>query len=57
MAGKTYTIRYKSDLTLPAWTKLADVPAQGTNAVINTTDPGSAGQPRRFYQVVTPAQP
>jgi hypothetical protein len=57
IAGKTYTVRYKSDLSLPTWTKLADVPAQGSDAVIDTPDPGSTGQPHRYYEVVTPAQP
>jgi hypothetical protein len=57
VAGKTYSVRYKSDLSIPTWTKLADVPAQGSDVIIDTPDPGSAGQPQRYYQVVTPAQP
>ena len=57
IAGKTYTVRYKTDLTAATWTKLLDVPAQGTDTLLDATDPGSIGQPRRFYQVVTPQQP
>ncbi len=57
VAGKTYTVRYKNDLAAATWTKLIDVPAQGADTVLDAADPGSIGQPRRFYQVVTPQQP
>jgi len=57
IAGKTYTVRYKSDLTAATWTKLLDVPAQGSDTVIDAADNGSGGQIQRFYQVITPAQP
>ena len=57
IAGKSYTVRYKNDLTATMWTKLLDVSAQGSDTLLDVTDPGSAAQPHRFYQVVTPAQP
>jgi hypothetical protein len=57
VAGKTYTVRYKANLGISAWLKIADVPAQASDTVIDVPDDGSAGQPARFYQVVTPAQP
>jgi hypothetical protein len=57
IAGKTYTVRFKDDLTSPAWTKLADVPPQASDHAVDTADPGSIGKSRRFYQVITPAQP
>jgi hypothetical protein len=57
IAGKTYSVRYKNDLPAATWMKLADVPAQVADTVLDVTDAGSSGQPRRFYQVVTPQQP
>jgi hypothetical protein len=56
IAGKTYTVRYKNDINAATWTKLDDVPAQSADTLLEMTDPGSIGQPRRFYQIVTPAQ-
>jgi hypothetical protein len=57
IAGKTYTVRYKNDLAAATWTKLLDVPAQAADTLLDATDPNGVGQPRRFYQVITPAQP
>jgi hypothetical protein len=57
VAGKTYTVQYKNDLTASQWTKLADVPAGALTAELDVTDPGNAGEAKRFYRIVTPAAP
>jgi hypothetical protein len=55
VAGHGYTVRYKNDLAAASWIKLQDIapPPSDTTVTVNDT-PGTA---RRFYQVVTPAQP
>ena len=55
-SNHTYSVYFKTNLTDPVWTKLADVPAQSTNGIINVTDP-SPDPDTRFYQLATPAQP
>jgi hypothetical protein len=57
VAGKTYTVQYKNDLADSTWTKLADIPAQSSDTIVDTADPGSGGQSHRFYRVITPSQP
>jgi hypothetical protein len=57
IVGKTYSVFYKNALTDATWLKLADVAAQPADTLIDVTDLGATGQPRRFYQVVTPQQP
>jgi hypothetical protein len=56
-AGKTYSVLFKNALSDPTWTKLSDVPAQGTTAEIGVVDPNVGGASRRFYQVATPQVP
>jgi hypothetical protein len=56
VAGHTYTVRYKNDLA-GTWTRLQDVSAPPANANMTILDTPPAGIQRRFYQVVTPAQP
>jgi hypothetical protein len=55
VAGKTYTIQYRTDLENSAWTKLTDIPARSANGTEQITDTlfGSG----RYYRVVTPQQP
>ena len=53
IAGKTYSLLYRNDLTTGAWQKLRDV--SGTGAVIITDPSPSPGH--RYYRIVTPAQP
>ncbi|HEY6229400.1 MAG TPA: hypothetical protein VI282_19935, partial [Verrucomicrobiae bacterium] len=55
-AGVTYSVEYKNDLSDPAWTKLKDIPAQGSSGDIDVTDLSPAAQ-TRFYRIVTPSQP
>jgi hypothetical protein len=57
VAGKTYTVQYKSDLAAPQWTKLIDVPSGAVTTELDVTDPGNAGEAKRFYRIVTPAVP
>ncbi|HEU0011120.1 MAG TPA: lamin tail domain-containing protein [Verrucomicrobiae bacterium] len=55
VAGRTYSIVYSTLLPAVAWTKFADVPAQGSSGPVVVQDP--SGGPQRFYRVVTPAIP
>jgi hypothetical protein len=57
VAGKTYTVRYKNELSAAAWTKLADVPAQPSDTLFDVLDSTANSQPRRFYQIITPQAP
>lgn len=57
IAGKTYTVQYKAQLSDATWLKLIDVPAQGANVELDVTDPSATGQLQRFYRVITPQQP
>ena len=56
-AGQTYSVLYRDvlDASHP-WSKLADIPAQAVTGPFTFTDT-TATPTRRFYQVVTPAQP
>jgi hypothetical protein len=55
-SNHSYSVLGKTNLSDPVWTRLADVPAQPTNGVVNVTDPG-LDSGARFYRLVTPAQP
>lgn len=56
VAGKTYSVRYKTALTDPTWTALAHIPASGSTLPMTVTDTPPLGAGKRFYQVVTPSQ-
>jgi hypothetical protein len=57
VAGKTYTLVYRSTAALGIWQKLADVPAQASTGLIEITDPGASAAGTRFYRLVTPQSP
>lgn len=57
VAGLTYTVQHRDSLTSGGWLKLTDVSAQATTQSILISDSGAANSPRRYYRVVTPAQP
>jgi hypothetical protein len=57
MAGKGYTLQYRTDAAQGAWAKLADVVAASTNRFINAADTLSGGSELRLYRIVTPTQP
>ena len=57
VAGKSYTVRYKDDITAATWTVLQHFPVQATGGPLTAIDTPPANTPRRFYQVVTPQQP
>jgi hypothetical protein len=56
VAGRTYTVEYRSALFEGAWQKVADVPAAPADGPVEVVDSQAVGQ-TRFYRVVTPAQP
>ena len=57
VAGKTYSVLYRDDLSSGLWLQLAAVPAQDTNGVVTIYDPTMGAAAARFYRIVTPAQP
>ncbi len=57
VAGKTYTVQYKTALSDPVWLTLVNVPAQGSTGDFEVADPGAEAARQRFYRVVTPRQP
>ncbi len=54
VAGRTYTIQYRSSLGSGIWLKLVDVPAQGTSGPITITDPNVGASSERYYRLVSP---
>jgi hypothetical protein len=56
MAGKAYTVQWRTSPTTGTWAKLADIPA-GATRTVDTADPTTAGVHWRVYRVVTPQQP
>lgn len=57
VAGRSYTVRYKTDLGSPTWTALQHYPVQTASGPVTVVDTPQEGTTRRFYQVVTPQQP
>ncbi|MEO8353361.1 MAG: hypothetical protein ABI680_16655, partial [Chthoniobacteraceae bacterium] len=57
VAGKSYTVRYKDDLTAAVWTVLQQFPVQSSTGPQTVLDTPPAGARQRFYHVVTPRQP
>jgi hypothetical protein len=56
-AGQTYSVLFRDALDAAhPWTKLADVPAQGSTGPYPVMDNTATGD-TRFYRIVTPAQP
>jgi hypothetical protein len=57
VAGKTYTVLYRTNLVTSSWLKLADVPAQGSTGPVAVNDPAFGGSKSRFYRLTTPSLP
>lgn len=57
VAGKTYTVQFKTSLADAAWVRVGDVGAQPTTGIVEVPDPSGASAGQRFYRIVTPAQP
>ncbi len=56
-AGRTYSVVYSEALGSGEWQKFADVPAAVTDQHIVITETPAAGQPGRFYRLITPRLP
>ncbi|PYJ59276.1 MAG: hypothetical protein DME24_13385, partial [Verrucomicrobia bacterium] len=54
VAGKTYTVLYRDDLSNGAWLILKNVSAQAATGPIDVTDSGAGASGTRFYRVATP---
>jgi hypothetical protein len=57
MAGHSYTIQRRNDLTGGGWLKLQDFQASQTNGLQELTDWAPTNSPLRFYRLVTPSIP
>jgi len=55
VAGRSYTIQRRDDLSASPWTKLQDFPPAQSNGFAETTDSSPTNSPQRFYRVVTPS--
>jgi hypothetical protein len=54
VAGRDYTIQFRTNAGTGAWTKLQDVPAAPTNTLTTVTDPNISGVSAKFYRLVIP---
>jgi len=57
VAGQTYTVQRCDSLNGGTWSKLADIPDQGTTLPVQVTDSTVTNSTTRYYRVVTPQQP
>jgi hypothetical protein len=56
-AGQSYSILYKNTLDAANWQVLTNIPTLSAEQAITAVDAAAAGQPQRFYRLVTPMQP
>jgi hypothetical protein len=56
VAGRSYTVLYRSAADSGAWQKFMDVAAPATTQIITLYDASATANHRRFYRLVTPAQ-
>lgn len=54
-AGHSYTVQYSN--SLGSWSKLADITPPAVTGEVGVADPTAVGQTKRFYRILTPAQP
>ena len=57
VAGKTYSVQYKTALNAPDWQKVGDVTAPGVTGVVEVPDPSGTNASQRYYRIVTPSVP
>ena len=57
VAGKTYSILFKDDLSDGVWLRLGNVSAQLSTGRIGVVDSIPGNPPARFYRLVTPSLP
>jgi hypothetical protein len=53
--NRSYTVQYKNAMSAATWSTLQQVPAAYGVRALEFVDP-AAGQPQRFYRVITPQQ-
>lgn len=56
VAGKSYTVQWSATLEAGDWHKMEDVNATASETKM-MTDPAAGTSARRFYRIMTPAQP
>jgi hypothetical protein len=57
VAGRTYTVLYRSAAHNGTWQKFADVAAQPVTQTVTLYDPSATTNSQRYYRLVTPAAP
>ncbi len=57
VSNHTYSVQFKNDVGLPAWTNLTHLTAVPSNRVMQVFDPAATNQSQRFYRITVPAQP
>jgi len=57
VAGKTYSILYRTELANGTWLTLTNIDAQASSGPIGINDPGFGPTGGRFYRLVTPRLP
>lgn len=57
VAGRSYTVRYRTELGSGPYTSLQHFPAQPVSGPLTVVDTPPPTANRRFYEVVTPQQP
>jgi hypothetical protein len=56
IAGRTYTLQYRTNIFSGAWQRLTDIAPSPTNTLIQVNDPSPASA-ARFYRLATPQLP
>lgn len=57
VAGKDYTVQFRTNVSSGTWLKLLDLTAPISNTFLTVTDTNANNLSPRFYRLVTPAQP
>jgi hypothetical protein len=57
VAGRSYTVQYRNNLSSGGWQGMTNISSQATTGPLDVTDPGTGGSATRFYRIVTPALP
>ncbi|MBI5385139.1 MAG: immunoglobulin domain-containing protein [Verrucomicrobia bacterium] len=56
LAGQSFTVLYRGTLDSGSWQRLTNIPPLAAGQTVTAQDHSAAGQPQRFYRIVTPMQ-
>lgn len=57
LSNRTYSLQFKDDLSVPAWSNLIQLITVTTNSPVHLTDPAVTNGSQRVYRIAVPAQP